>query len=120
MTKIMVVDDQKDIVETLKMIMTKQGFEIETGYSGMEFLEKVQNFNPDLVLMDVMMPGLTTSQILAELEKRGIRVKIILVTVVRFDDMELKNLLETSKNVVDYMKKPFDVNEMIGIVKKHL
>ena len=120
MAKIMIVDDHKDIVETLKMVMEKEGYETEVAYNGEELLAEVEIAKPDLVLLDVMMPGLTTKQILEKLkEKKLDKIKIILVTVVRFSDEEKESLMKEF-NIVDYITKPFDVPDLVSRVKKQL
>jgi len=120
MAKIMVVDDNRDIVETLKNIMEMEGHEVEIAYNGEEFLDKVESINPDLVLLDVMMPGLKTIEIFkGSAEKNLENLKIILVTVVRFSEAEMEVLMEEIK-IVDYVTKPFDVPDLIKRVKKAL
>jgi two-component system response regulator VicR len=120
MAKIMVVDDHKDIVDTLVQIVEKMGHKTDTAYNGQEFLNKVNKSKPDLVLLDVMMPGLTTKQILNELkEKKLTKLKIILVTVVRIADEE-KDTLVKGTNIVDYVTKPFKVTDIMERIKKQL
>ncbi|MCE8422399.1 MAG: response regulator [Candidatus Methanoperedens sp.] len=116
MSKIMIVDDNRDIVETLKTIMEMENHQTEEAYNGEEFLGKVESARPDLVLLDVMMPGLKTKEILARLKERKLDLKIILVTVVRFSDQE-KRILMTDFNIRDYITKPFDVPELITRVR---
>ncbi len=120
MAKIMCVDDHQDIVDTLKLIMEKEGHKTAEANNGEQFLEKVDTEKPDLVLLDVMMPGLTTKQILEKLNAKGYdKLKIILVTVVRFSDDEKKALME-GHNIVDYVTKPFDLQDIVQKVKEHL
>ncbi|CAG1003221.1 MAG: response regulator receiver domain-containing protein [Candidatus Methanoperedens nitroreducens] len=120
MAKIMIVDDNPDISETLKTIMELEKHEAETASSGEEFLNKVENAKPDLVLLDVMMPGLKTKEILVKLKEKGLKnLKIILVTVVRFSDEERK-ILMTESNIKDYITKPFDLQDIVSRVRKHL
>lgn len=120
MKKIMIVDDHQDIIEVLKKIVTKLGYDSNQAIDGKQFLTKVEKYKPDLVLLDVMMPGLTTKDILKKLkEKKLSKLKIILITVVRFSDEE-KNTLIRNSNIVDYVTKPFNVKELMGIIKKHI
>lgn|SRR5574341_128933 len=120
MGKIMIVDDNRDIAETLKTIMKIEKHETEIAYNGEEFLNKVETVKPDLVLLDVMMPGLKTKEILTKLkEKRLENLKIMLVTVVRFSEEEKKFLMEQFK-IRDYVTKPFDVPELVNRVRKTL
>ena len=119
MTKVMVVDDEPDLREMINLMMNKEGFETEMAESGMDFLEKIDNFGPELVTLDVMMPGLTTKEILMKLQEKASKPKIILLTVVRFSDEEKEKILEMG-NVVDYITKPFEFDMLMNAVKKHL
>lgn len=120
MAKIMIVDDNVDIVETLKDIMELEGHETELTYSGEEFLETVETVYPDLVLLDVMMPGLKTKEILFMLKEKKLDVmKIIVITVVQFSQ-EQKDLLMAEYNIVDFISKPFDVLVLINKVRSAL
>jgi len=119
MAKIMVVDDETDLRNLVKLIMEKEGFEVETAENGKEFLDKVDDFKPDLVLLDVMMPGLTTREILKKLKKKKTQPKIALLTVVRYSDEEKEKLFDMG-NIVDYITKPFDVQHLIASVNKHI
>ena len=117
MTKVMIVDDEPDTREMVDIMMRKEGFETEMAMDGADFLEKIDEFNPDVVTLDVMMPGPTTEEILEKLKKKKSNPKVILLTVVRFDGDE-KKVFEQG-NVVDYIKKPFNVDDLIDAVKKH-
>ena len=117
MTKVMVVDDEPDLREMINLMMKKEGYETEMAENGEDFLEKIDNFNPDVVTLDVMMPGLTTKEILIKIQEKKSNPKIILLTVVRFSDEEKKKILEMG-NVVDYITKPFEFDDLINTVKK--
>jgi len=66
----------------LNLMLNKEGFETEMAEDGSEFLEKVDTFNPDVVTLDVMMPGLTTSEMLEKLNGKKNNPKIVLLTAV--------------------------------------
>jgi DNA-binding response OmpR family regulator len=119
MTKVMVVDDEQDLREMIDLMMKKEGHITETAENGEEFLSKVEEFSPDIVTLDVMMPGLTTKEILEKLKEKPIETKIILLTVVRFSEEEKEKLLEMG-NVVDYITKPFEFDDLIKTVKKYM
>jgi DNA-binding response OmpR family regulator len=120
MAKVMIVDDNRDIAETLKTIMEIEKHETEVAYNGEELLSKVETVKPDLVLLDVMMPGLKTKEILTRLKEKGLdNLKIILITVVRFSDEERKFLVEQFK-IRDYITKPFDMPDLVNRVRKAL
>jgi DNA-binding response OmpR family regulator len=119
MSRVMVVDDEQDLREMIHLIVKKQGIEVAMAENGEDFLEKIDRFHPDLVTLDVMMPGLTTQEILEKLKKKKNHPKIVLLTVVRYSEKEKQNLFDTG-NIVDYLTKPFEVNDLIHTIKKHL
>jgi len=119
MTKIMVVDDESDLRDMLNLMLHKEGFETETAEDGTEFLNRLDTFNPDIVTLDVMMPGLTTCEILKDLKDKKSKPKIILLTVVRYSEEEKKKIM-TMGNIVDYIKKPFDLDDFMDAIKKHV
>ena len=119
MAKVLIVDDEQDFREMLNLMMHKEGFETEMAEDGSDFLEKIDVFQPDLVTLDVMMPGLTTKEILEKLKEKKGNPRIILLTVVRYSDEE-KNKIYEMGNVVDYITKPFDFEELTHRVKFHL
>lgn len=119
MTKIMVVDDEEDLREMLNLMLRKEGFETELAQDGTELLEKIDSFQPDLITLDVMMPGLTTKEILEKVKEKKSNPKILLLTVVRYSEGEKEKIIKMG-NVVDYITKPFDIDDLIDAVKKHV
>lgn len=117
--RIMIVDDEPDFREMLTLLLRKEGFEIETAEDGLDFLEKVDSFSPALVILDVMMPGLKTEEILKKLKEKKSNPKIILLTVVRFSEKEQKKLFKMP-NIAAYIKKPYDLDVFLNSVKKHV
>ena len=71
----MIVDDEHDFREMLDLMMKKEGFETETAEDGFDFLYKVDSFKPDLVTLDVNMPGLTTNEILEKLKQKKYKLR---------------------------------------------
>lgn len=119
MKKIMVVDDEQDLREMIHLIVQKEGFIAMTAENGVDFLLKIDSFQPDLVTLDVMMPGLATKDILEKLQQKKNHPKIILLTVVRFTEKEKQKLTENGL-VVDYLTKPFEVKHLLSTIHKHL
>jgi two-component system alkaline phosphatase synthesis response regulator PhoP len=119
MTKIMVVDDEQDIREMLAIMISKEGYQTDTAANGSELLKKIDNFQPELITLDVMMPGMTTSEILEKLKDKKTKPKIILLTVVRYSEEEKQKIYKMG-NVVDYMTKPFELDDLINTIQKHV
>ena len=119
MAKIIIVDDEPDLREMLHIMMKKEGFETETAEDGSDFLSKLDSYDPDLATLDIMMPGLTTSEILKKLKEKKSKPKIILLTVVRYSEKEKEKVYQMG-NVVDYLTKPFDIDELTERIHKHI
>jgi DNA-binding response OmpR family regulator len=118
MTKILIVDDETDLREMLHLMICKEGFETLTAEDGDDFLRKIDDFQPDLVTLDVMMPGLTTREILDKLKEKKTKPKIILLTVVRYSEEEKQKLHQMG--IVDYVTKPFELENLINTIQKYV
>ena len=90
--RILIVDDEPDFREMLNLMLHKEGFETAIAENGEDFLNTIDDFQPDLVTLDVMMPGLTTGEILEKLSKKKCKPKIILLTVVRYSKETLEEI----------------------------
>jgi len=103
----------------LNLILRKEGIQTAIAENGEDFLNKIDDFQPDLVTLDVMMPGLTTDEILDKLIKKNCKPKIILLTVVRYSEDILKKMLKKD-NIAAYIDKPFDLDEFMDTVNELL
>ena len=118
--KIMVVDDEPSLLELVPAILKKEGYDIMTASSGQECLDKLKIAKPDLILMDMMMPGMSgreaTERIRANPKTKDI--KVVFLTVARFSEVGKETL--SSMKVADYITKPFDNRDLVARVKKIL
>jgi DNA-binding response OmpR family regulator len=112
--KIMVVDDEPDIRDTVKTIFEKEGYKVVTAVSGDDCLKKLYE-KPDLILMDIMMPGTPTKDVVNKIKG----IKIAYLSVVRVSEADKEDLMK-NKNIVDYIQKPFDIKELVKRVNKIL
>jgi len=113
MKTVMIVDDEKDIRDSVKTILEKEGYNVVTAVDGDDALKKVKVAKPDLVLLDIMMPGTPVKDIVPKL-----RTKVIYLSVVKISDLEKGELL--GKNVCEFVEKPFDIKNLVSEVKKCL
>ena len=118
MIKIMIVDDEQDLREMIEIMLRKEGFQTNTAENGSDLLNKIDVFQPDLVTLDVMMPGLTTREILEKLKEKKTKPKIILLTVVRYSEEEKQKLVQMG--IVDYVTKPFELSNLINTIHNHV
>lgn len=120
MKTVMIVDDDEDIVQCQQVIVRALGHSPLVARGGKEFLDCLSSAKPDLVLLDVMMAGLDTKEILERARKlAGKDMKIVLVTVVRFSEEEIR-LLKQRYGIVDYVKKPFDIEDIEAVITRQL
>jgi CheY-like chemotaxis protein len=110
---IMVVDDEPDNISTVKAVLENNGFGVVSAVNGDDCLEKLKKVKPDLILMDIMMPGTPVREVV----KKITNVKIAYLSVVRTSEAEKEELLG-QKNIVDFIQKPFDINDLLERVNK--
>lgn len=113
MKTIMVVDDEIDVRNSVKTILEKNGYKVITAINGDDCLKKLEKDKPDLILMDIMMPGTPVREIIPKIKN----IKIAYLSVVRTSEAEKEDLMK-SKNIVDFIQKPFDINDLLKKVKK--
>jgi two-component system response regulator VicR len=118
--KIMVVDDEPDVVDLVRLVLESDGFSVVTAYSGKECLEKVGKEMPDLVLLDIMMPQMdgweVYSRIKANPGTTDIPVAMLTAKSQSIDKMIGLHVVK----VDDYITKPFGRSELLERVKKIL
>jgi len=115
--KLLVVDDQMGVRRLLFEAFKEEGFIIELAASGHEAVEKVNASIPDIILMDMKMPGMNGLETLHEIKKIQDNIPVIMMTAYG----ELEIVAEAMKlGIKEYVTKPFDINELRGLVKKVL
>lgn len=116
MKKILVVDDEKPISDIVKFNLEKEGFEVVTAYDGEEALEKVEEENPDLIVLDLMLPKKDGLEVCREVRKTR-DTPIIMVTA---KDQEIDKVLGLELGADDYVTKPFSNRELVARVKANV
>ncbi len=105
MAQILIVDDSPTEAHVLKGILEKHGFEVETAESGTEGIERAKELKPDLILMDVVMPGLNGFQATRQLTK-GAETSGIPVIIVTTKDQETDRVWGMRQGARDFISKP--------------
>ena len=121
MTKtVMVVDDVPDVLTSIVQILDANQYKTIKAKDGQECLEELKVEIPDVILLDIMMPGLTTQEILNDIDRdrRLAEVKIIFMTAIHFLEAEERGLL-ASQRVVDFIEKPFTIKRMLDAIEKN-
>lgn len=114
--KILVIDDEETTVELLRMLMEKRGFEVIKAFSAEEGLRKAYRHQPDIVLLDIMMPDMDGWDVCKRLREMS-DVPIIFLTA-RSEGKDIVRGLEMGAD--DYVIKPYDNEELIARVRAHL
>lgn len=114
--KILIVDDEKPIVDMIKFNMEKEGFSTAVAYDGEEALEMAKSVKPDVIILDLMLPKMDGFNVCRELRK--IVVCPIIMLTAREEVVDRIIGLELGAD--DYMTKPFSVREVIARVKANL
>jgi two-component system response regulator VicR len=118
--KIMVVDDEPDVVDLVKLVLESDGFEVVTAYSGKEALEKIGQEMPDLVLLDIMMPLMDGWEVYSRI-KANPKTKDVPVAMLTAKSQSIDKMIGLHVvKVDDYITKPFGRSELLERVKRIL
>ena len=122
MKKILVIDDEEFVTESLKKLLKKSGYEVEIAKSGNEAVQKVQEADFDLIVSDIRMPdmnGVETIKMIRECLKQNAKPMVPEIFITGYASKD--NLEEAKKlKVADYLYKPFNIKDFLEIVKKNL
>lgn len=125
--KILVVDDDPDIVKALKKILELQAYQVIVAMNGEECLERIKDDTPDLIILDLLMPKLDGFGVVRELKEnprygKYDNIPILILTAVREDASRRRYELETglAMDVDDYVEKPIRPVELLHRVRKLL
>jgi twitching motility two-component system response regulator PilH len=118
-TRILVVDDSPTEVHVLKSMLEKSGYQVVTALSGEEGIKAAQAHKPELILMDVVMPGINGFQATRELSTspETAHIPVIIVTT---KDQQTDKVWASRQGAKDYIVKPVKENELLNSVKSHL
>lgn len=111
--KILIIDDDIHINEMLEDVLTKEGYEVSHAYSGTEALLVLKDIKPDLILLDLMLPGLNGEEVLPQIT--GIPVVVVSAKAGLTDKVSLLR-----GGAVDYVTKPFEIEELLARSLAHL
>ena len=111
--KILVVDDDKNICELLRLYIEKEDFAVELAYDGRRALELFESFSPDLILLDIMLPEMDGWQVCREIRKHS-QCPIIMLTA---KGEVFDKVLGLELGADDYVVKPFETKEVIARIK---
>ncbi len=115
MAKILIIDDDRSICETLEMYLSEEGYEVQSALTGTEGLNRFVETSPDVVILDIRLPDVNGFTILEDLREENEDVKVIMITA--FHDME-STIRAMKMGAFDYIHKPVNVDELDIAIKK--
>lgn len=119
MSKILIVDDSPSETVKLREILVKNGFETLEAINGEDGISLAEQESPDLILMDVVMPGMNGFQATRKLTRSN-TTKDIPVVIVSTKDQETDRVWGKRQGARDYLTKPINESDLIDVIKKHL
>ncbi|MCK6462170.1 MAG: response regulator transcription factor [Planctomycetes bacterium] len=117
MARILVVEDDANLAQGLRYNLERAGYEVVHAAKGPEGLRLAREATPDLLILDLMLPGLHGFELLARLREGGSRVPVIILTV---QDAEVDKIRGFDAGADDYLTKPFGIGELLARIRARL
>ena len=112
--RILVAEDSEETGTLIKFALEKAGYDVHHVLDGLEALKAIEISVPDLLITDILMPGMNGFELMEELIKRNIKVKTIVLAVQKSDEDIIRGL---GHGAMDFIQKPFSPREMVARVK---
>ena len=116
--RILVVDDDEEILETVRFALQDQGYEVLLAHDGQEGLMRAERDQPDLILLDIIMPKRSGFAVLERLRQSRIRSPRIIMLTANTDPRHLE--FAESRGADAFLNKPFDMDELLATVESLL
>ena len=114
----MVVDNEHDIVDLTRTVLEIGGYKVIPAYSGEDCLKKLDKNRVDLILLDIMMPGLSGWDVFNRVKKKYSDMKVAFMSVLEISEKRKKVLLD--EGLSEYIMKPFDKDSLLNKIDKIL
>lgn len=119
MKKILVIEDEKNIILTLKMLLKKHNFDTEFTKSGTEGIQIIEEFSPDLILLDILLPDMNGFLICEAIRENYTKEELpIIFMSAKSEEADIERAYDLGGN--DYLVKPFENDELIDRINKIL
>lgn len=115
--KVLIVEDEKSIVDILRFNLTREGYETMEAYDGVSGLHLALEQDPDLILLDLMLPEMDGFQVCRSLREQGSHAPVLIITA---REEEKDKILGLELGADDYITKPFSVRELLARVKANI
>ncbi len=117
MKKLLIVDDEVDIANSIQYVLNQEGFSTLLAHDGLKAMQLIENEKPDLIILDLMMPGLDGYEVCRRVRAGDKKTPILMLTA-RTSEIDTVVGLELGAN--DYISKPVRLRELVARVKAHL
>lgn len=115
--KILIIEDEEDLVKGLKLNLADEGYEVDWASDGVEGLRKALEEQPNLIILDIMLPKKNGLDVCQELRQKKIGIPIIMLTA---KGEEIDKVVGLEIGADDYITKPFSIRELLARIKAHL
>jgi DNA-binding response OmpR family regulator len=115
--KILIIEDEEDLVKGLKLNLDDEGYEVTWAFDGEEGLRKALEESPDLILLDIMIPRMNGLDVCRELRLKNVGIPIVMLTA---KGEEIDKVVGLEIGADDYLTKPFSIRELLARIKAHL
>ena len=113
MTMLLLVDDEKNIIELERLYLGKEGYDLQVAYDGKSALDKMRSLKPDLIILDLMLPGIDGWEVCRRVRQES-ETPIIMLTA---RDQDVDKIVGLEIGADDYLTKPFNPRELVARVK---
>jgi len=117
MKKILIIEDEQDLIKGLKLNLSDEGFEVDWAVNGTEGLRKAIEEAPDLIILDIMLPEMDGLEVCRKLRQKNIDIPVIMLTA---KGSEIDKVVGLEIGGDDYMTKPFSIRELLARIKARL
>lgn len=115
--KILIIEDEEDLVKGLKLNLAGEGYDVAWAYDGQEGIRKALEERPDLIILDIMLPKMDGLEVCREIRQKNMNIPIIMLTA---KGEEVDKVVGLEVGADDYITKPFSIRELLSRVKAHL
>jgi len=115
--KVLVVDDERTVRETLKEILEEEGFQVFTEHVGSKVVQKIKEILPDVVVLDIFLPGISGIEVLEKLKEEGLTERLSIVIVSGHGSVETA-VKAVKLGAFDFIEKPVKYGEFVKVVKE--
>lgn len=116
---VLIIEDEKLIIVSTQMVLEAAGFRVESAMNGEEGISRARELRPDLILLDIMIPGIDGWETLTRL-KRDPEIAAVPVIIFTAREHSRGHQKSSEMGAADYFRKPFEPDELIELVERHI